>query len=121
MVEGTLAAWLEAIEGGRSWDEERDTPRIRRAFLTLAQTARRWPSVPEFLDALPKFEPPKALAATPADPARAQRMIAQVQALLNPRVALKPEPVTERIDLGAAEAQLAKHYADRKSAAGGDS
>ena len=124
MIEGTLAAWVEAVGTGRDWDEARDTPRIRRAFLTLAQTARRWPSVPEFVDALPKFESPKALPSAPADPARAQQMIAKVQAMLNPHIKAGPSPKVEKIDIAAVEADLRKNYADHRdrktAAAGGD-
>lgn len=55
MIRGTLAAWCDGLEHGKTWDQERDTPRIREAFQRLARTARRWPSLAEFIDALPKI------------------------------------------------------------------
>ena len=33
LIEGTVMAWAEAITAGRAWDQERDAPRIRAAFV----------------------------------------------------------------------------------------
>ena len=54
-IEGTLAAWMEALTFGRAWDEQRDTPRIRQAFSTLMQNSDRWPSPSQFNDCLPRI------------------------------------------------------------------
>lgn len=51
ILTGTATAWLEALTDSRTWDESRDTPRIRQAFTTLARTSRRWPAPAEFLTA----------------------------------------------------------------------
>lgn len=50
---GTAAAWAEALTADRAWDQVRDTPRVRSAFVTLAKTCRRWPAPVEFTEALP--------------------------------------------------------------------
>jgi len=46
---------MDAITHTRSFDQQRDTPRIRDAFRTLAATRRTWPSPADFLDALPRI------------------------------------------------------------------
>lgn len=53
VVPGTVAAWVEALTAGRLWDEGRDTPRIRAAFLNLMRNAKHWPSPADFREALP--------------------------------------------------------------------
>lgn len=54
-VDGTVAAWMESLTYGRVWDEQRDTPRIRKAFSVLMQTSERWPSPSQFNDCLPRI------------------------------------------------------------------
>lgn len=76
LIQGTVAAWVEAITTGRLWDETRDGPRIREAFSILIRTRRTWPSPADFFDALPKYrEELKALPRKPADPAKVQEII----------------------------------------------
>lgn len=75
-------AWSEVLTTGRHWDETRDAPRIRQAFVTLAGTRRTWPAPADFLEAIPKVEPLKALTNRPADPARAAACIAEARRLL---------------------------------------
>jgi len=52
----TLNAWLAVLMAmPHTWDEERDAPRIRRAFLTMAADCDRWPAPKNFIDALPSL------------------------------------------------------------------
>ena len=57
MIEGTLAAWCEALEYAKTWDQQRDVPRIREAFVRLARTAKRWPSLAELIEVMPRIDP----------------------------------------------------------------
>lgn len=82
LIEGTVMAWMEALTDGRHWDEGRDRERIRRAFVTLARTRRQWPAPADFLEALPRIEPLRALPKAAADPARAAACIAEARRLL---------------------------------------
>ena len=84
MLPGTAQAWIEALTDGRTWDRERDEQRVRRAFVVLSKTVRRWPAPVEFVEALPR---PEQLALAkqpiPADPQRAAAAIAEVTAMLS--------------------------------------
>lgn len=84
MLPGTAQAWIEALTDGRAWDRERDEQRVRRAFVVLSKTVRRWPAPVEFVEALPR---PEQLALAkqpiPADPQRAAAAIAEVTAMLS--------------------------------------
>lgn len=53
LVQITAATWIDATSYDRDWQQERDTPRIRGAFSTLARTSDSWPSPRKFLEALP--------------------------------------------------------------------
>lgn len=75
LLQGTVGAWLEALTTNRHWEQERDTPRIRQAFVTLAQTRRTWPAPADFTEALPRFEPLRALPRNVTDPERAKRIV----------------------------------------------
>lgn len=59
ILPGTAMAWIQAITHNRAWDQYRDTPRIRGAFTTLAQSCDRWPSPKQFMEALPQSEQPR--------------------------------------------------------------
>src|SRR5690606_36729795 len=75
LLQGTVGAWLEALTTNRQWDRERDTPRIRKAFVTLAQTRRAWPVPADFIDALARIEAVRALPARVTDPDRPRRIV----------------------------------------------
>lgn len=76
-------AWAEAITAGRLWDQDRDTPRIREAFVTLARTRRQWPAPADFLDAVPRIHAElKALPRVASDPARMAAAIAEARKVL---------------------------------------
>ena len=62
LIHGTVGAWMETITHGRIFDQERDTPRIRAAFRTIAGRSRTWPAPVDFLDALPRIESAPRLA-----------------------------------------------------------
>lgn len=84
LIAGTAMAWMEALTDGRQWDADRDANRIRRAFVTLARTRRTWPAPADFLDALPRLEPLRALGSQAGhDPERVQRAIAEATAILD--------------------------------------
>ena len=73
VIPGTAQAWAEALTTGKQWDEARDVPRIRAAFVNLMRTARTWPSPAHFLEALPAAtEFYQALPRPKADPAKVQ-------------------------------------------------
>jgi len=75
-------AWHEALTARRSWDRDRDTPRVRQAFVTLAATRRQWPAPADFVDALPPAPQLRALPKTAADPAKAAAAFREVESLL---------------------------------------
>lgn len=70
--------WHEALTDGRSWDQQRDAPRLRKAFVTLARTRTSWPAPLHLIEALPKVEPLKAIPSTLPDPARAERYMDEI-------------------------------------------
>lgn len=84
VLPGTAMAWFEALMADRSWDEARDTDRIRAAFTTLARTRDRWPAPVHFMAALRPREPLRGLPKPPPDPERASRAIAEARAALEP-------------------------------------
>lgn len=53
ILPGTAGVWVETLADRFSWDRERDTARIRRAFVVLAGSRRNWPVPQDFMDALP--------------------------------------------------------------------
>lgn len=56
MIAGTAMAWYRAVTDGRVWDRQLDTPRFRKAFVTLMKNRRQWPSPADFMDAMPPRE-----------------------------------------------------------------
>lgn len=126
LLQGTVLAWREAITAGRDWDEQRDAPRIRQAFVTLATARETWPAPRHFLDALPRIEQ-RALGyeVKPASPEQAQARLAEIRRVLDePLPEHTPKPHqrvrSEGVDHDAIERELQQHYTDRKSAAAGD-
>lgn len=63
LIEGTSAAWMEALTHNRMWDRGRDTDRIRTAFSILLANSSQWPSPSKFIDALPAITERPALPA----------------------------------------------------------
>lgn len=128
MFEGTVLTWHEVITTGLEWDQERDAPRIRAAFTTLASTRESWPTPRHFLDALPRAEQKRlGYEVKPASPEEAQARISEIRRLLRePMPTFTPEePKAKREgpSLEAMERQLQEHYSgvDRKTqAAGGE-
>lgn len=79
MIPGTVQAWAEAITDGRSFDEELDAGRFRRAFVALARTRTSWPAPHDFLTALPEREQLQlARHSVKADPERAAAAFAEI-------------------------------------------
>jgi len=110
----------------RLWDEARDAPRIRHAFLSLAATARKWPAPAELWDHMPKLPEQLALPAKIVTPEAALDNIARIKAMLQPvhDFTPAPDPPEDRRPLAEVEAELGRHFAevrDRKTqAAGGE-
>ncbi len=123
MLTGTAQAWMEAITYGRAWDERRDAERVQAAFRTLGRTMLRWPAPAEFLDALPRIPPPRALSyeskPSPCPPEIAERMRRLFAGCVQPMPAATVERETTPEQRERIEADLREHY-DRKRAAGGD-
>lgn len=59
------AVWIDTLWYRRAWHPDPDAARLRRAFLALAASARRWPAPAELLDHLPAKPQPPALPAPP--------------------------------------------------------
>lgn len=117
ILPGTAQVWVETLSMRRAWDRERDTPRIRHAFLRLAAESRTWPLPGDLLNALPHVEAQRALPARPTDPEAALRHIAKAQELIAQR---KPDEKRQRnlnpvgASLSELEAALRTHYATTK-------
>jgi len=76
-------AWYRAVTDGRVWDRQLDTPRFRKAFVTLMKNRRQWPSPADFMDAMPPREQ-LALTKQPikANPERAAQAAAELAGFL---------------------------------------
>ena len=59
VMAGTALAWHEVLVHGRAFEQDRDLPRFREAFRTLAARQRRWPAPIDFIEALPRIETPR--------------------------------------------------------------
>ena len=83
MIEGTAAIWIRAITEGKAYDQDMDTPRIRKAFVTLAATRTTWPAPLHFVECLPPREQLQLTRESrKADPERAAAAMAEVESLL---------------------------------------
>lgn len=79
LIQGTVGAWVEALTANRVWDEGRDAPRVRQAFVSLSQTRRTWPAPADFFEALPRHrEELKALPRKAADPKLVEKVLAEM-------------------------------------------
>lgn len=84
LLTATARVWHEAITDGRAFDEQRDAPRIRQAFRTLANTREQWPAPKHLIDALPKIEQGAiGYEVKPASPEEAARRMAEIRATLD--------------------------------------
>lgn len=83
-VDALLNVWLEVMMSAQAWDERRDVPRLRTAFMSVASTTDAWPSPAQIIKAMPKPEPQPYLPPPPptTDPehvAKCQAKIAEFQ------------------------------------------
>ena len=83
-VDALLNVWLEVMMSAQAWDERRDVPRLRTAFMSVASTTDTWPSPAQIIKAMPKPEPQPYLPPPPptTDPvhvAKCQAKIAEFQ------------------------------------------
>ena len=93
--------WAKTITHGRKYEEDRDAPRFRDAFLIIANRHRRWPAPVDFLEAMPRTEPAPRVPLIENDKARevGMRHIADLAA----RLKIEPvKPHTEVADDSAA-------------------
>lgn len=122
MIAGTAAAWVEAVTTGRKFDEARDRPRFRAAFVTLAQTRESWPAPRHFLDALPRVEQAAiGYEVKPTSPEDAAKILDRLRREVEsaPPLEAKPPVRMPHVDLAAAEQELRQHYG-KAAAAGPD-
>jgi len=71
-------AWNDALTLNRVWDQQADTPRIRKAFQIIAAEHKRWPLPKTLLEEMPPRAELPALPTKPSDPERAKRIIAEL-------------------------------------------
>lgn len=92
-AEDTIAslanAWLAVLMSlPHTWDQERDQPRIQRAFLTIAANCERWPAPKNFIDALPALpELNKLTAPATHHTAESRRMVKDLLTRLGSKAA----------------------------------
>lgn len=65
--------WYDALTLNRSWDRERDTQRIRTAFVSLTAQSRRWPAPADLIAALPPAPERKKIGRVECDEAHRKR------------------------------------------------
>lgn len=117
LIEGTAAMWVETLADGMKWERERDAPRIRKAFATLAKTRTTWPAPLHFREALPAIEQ-KAIGyeVKPVSREESLQIIARLRAEIGEDVDDVTQPVPalrSRVSpeqKAAAEAELQKRY-----------
>lgn len=61
VIQTSIKVWCQALYGAREWIQDRDTTRIRVAFVRLARTSERWPTPAQFLRELPPLKTPRAI------------------------------------------------------------
>ena len=125
MVELTARTWLEAVLDGSEWDEHRDEPRMRAAFVTLAKTRDSWPAPKHFLDAIPAVEQQAiGYERKPASPEVRAAAAAKVKEILanvvQPMPVARVERETTPEQRDRIERDLRHHYDRKTAAAGGD-
>lgn len=116
-------AWVEVARQGRSWDEQRDAPRIRQAFVTLASTREQWPAPRHFLDALPRIETAAiGYEVKPATKEEADAAMVKIRQMLGestPSFRPDPKPAREGRPLADIERSLREHYGNDAAAGSG--
>lgn len=123
MIAGTAAAWVEAITFSGHWEEARDRPRFRDAFITLANTREQWPAPKHFMEAMPRVRNSLEISyeRKPASSDAIRKAAEKVNELLGnvvkemPKVSLEITTTPDQRE--RIEAELRLHY-DRKRAAG---
>ena len=100
-ITAVLDVWLLAIMNRNPvWDEERDAPRFRTAFLRLAGTLEAWPAPAQLYRELPKLPEQRELEAPEQPIPRGEKIHRQIATLIN-RVTdgkglFKPPPLPKR-------------------------
>jgi hypothetical protein len=93
VIPGTVATWLETITHRRVFDEQRDRPRFRAAFIELAGRMKHWPTPQDFLESLPALpavrETPRLISE--ASVARAKKAMAELDEMLRVKEPAKPK------------------------------
>lgn len=117
VIPGAAQAWFEALTSGREWDRHRDTTRIRKAFVILAQNQRQWPAPRDFTEALPPATAPLRLARAAGNPEVAAKALDEIgEILAKPVEDSTPRRTAKNgLPLGEIQAQLEAHYQGNKN------
>lgn len=81
-VEAVALAWADALLVRGRWEQQRDAPRLRQAFRSLAAHVQRWPAPAEVWLHLPPAPEPLRLnppLSTPQERERIRAMLQQVR------------------------------------------
>lgn len=73
VIRATALVWRETLGDGWTWEMARDRPRFQAAFRALAARCRHWPAPRDFLEALPRIQPPRPRTVVRLQDAAAQR------------------------------------------------
>lgn len=82
ILPGTVQAWLEVLTDRREWNEERDAPRVREAFRTMARIRRTWPAPVDFTEAMPQPQEWTSLPKATPTPEHAAAVISEIKSRL---------------------------------------
>lgn len=91
MIEGTAAAWVDALTFNRVWGQERDAPRIREGFRKLCSVCADWPLPADLVRNLPEVQTYPALPAKVVSDEVAQQNIAKIKAMLSESLCPVPD------------------------------
>ena len=82
MVKTVRDVWFAVLSNNRHWQQERDTPRIKMAFMSLLTRADNFPTPKQFLDALPSHtQGAKALPKPVVSKETAEKNKAKIRAI----------------------------------------
>jgi hypothetical protein len=121
-IDFTTREWYATLTFERSWVQERDTTRIRAAFLRLGRDSLRWPTPRDFLIALPATEQqrlPKPQGPREPTP-HALKCIEEIKAMFADKDgwAIRPEPYYQAARAFLPRRPAPSHYDARAAAAG---
>jgi hypothetical protein len=119
----TAREWAAALTFERSWSEERDTQRIREAFLRLGRDSLHWPTPRAFLVALLPTKQQRLPRSTgPREPTpHALKCVAEIKAMFEDvdGWAIRPTPFYAALRHSFPRRLGPIHYHDARAAAAG--